>query len=91
MANKNMSKPRKRARNPYQKAMDVVTDFCTSNRITSEELRNAPSTRTFNLLRQQLAERLRAETAVGGPSLSWAEIGAIIGRKNYRRKNPNSP
>ncbi len=66
-------------RNPMQKAISIVSDFCTETGITSQQLREAPSTRTWTELRRELSERLRRDT-----TLSWSEIGEILGRHHWR-------
>ncbi len=66
-------------RNPMQKAISIVSDFCTENGITPQQLYEAPSTKTWTQLRRELSGRLRQET-----TLSWSEIGVILGRHNWR-------
>lgn len=58
----------------------ITIGFCAVNGITERDLRTAPSTKSWNELRKELAWALRAMS-----SASRKEIAYIIGRSDLPR------
>lgn len=59
----------------------IVELRCKQNGITPEELRKAPKTKSWTILRHELTDELRAKT-----NCSWGDIGYLLGRRSYHGK-----
>ena len=62
------------------KARRIVETTCIAQGIHIETLMSGKRTKTYSRIRGDLARELRAET-----TLSWSEIGGLIGRKSTPR------
>lgn len=64
----------------WDRAELIIRHTCLQEGITLTMLESGRRTKTIARIRQEIAKRLREQT-----SLSWSEIGTLVGRSsNYR-------
>lgn len=64
----------------FNTAQKIIQEVCQAYGVTPAFLEDGKRTKTRSEIRRKITERLRKET-----SLSWVEIGELLGRtKSYR-------
>jgi len=64
----------------FHQGQAIIDNICREEDITLEVLRSRKRTKTIARIRHRVAQALR-----GGTSLSWGEIGELLGRTaSYR-------